>query len=61
MINLDDLDPPKTTAKAIDLTALSIKELEDYITSLHAEIERAKALIEHKQSHRTGADSLFNL
>ena len=60
MINLDDLDPPRPATKMTDLTTLSIKELEDYIASLYAEIDRAKAMIESKQSHRTGADSLFS-
>jgi uncharacterized small protein (DUF1192 family) len=45
--------PPK------DLTPLSVAELRDYIAGLEAEIERARAAIAAKESHRTGADSLF--
>jgi uncharacterized small protein (DUF1192 family) len=45
--------PPK------DLAPLSVAELGEYITSLEAEIARARAAIAAKESHRAGADSLF--
>lgn len=45
--------PPK------DLTPLSVAELKDYIAGLDAEIERARAAIAAKESHRAGVDSLF--
>lgn len=43
--------------KALD--ALSIAELEDYITDLKGEIARTEHMIAAKQSVRAGADSLF--
>jgi len=59
MLNPDDLDPPRVLAKPVDLQSMSINDLKNYILSLQAEIERAKATIDSKESHRSGADSLF--
>jgi len=46
-------------AKPLDLSRLSIHDLKDYIAGLEAEIMRAKAAIEAKQSHRAAADAFF--
>jgi uncharacterized small protein (DUF1192 family) len=59
MINPDDLDPPRPVAKPADLQMMSIGDLKDYITSLESEITRAEVMIKQKESHRSGADSLF--
>ncbi|MBV8471075.1 MAG: DUF1192 domain-containing protein [Burkholderiaceae bacterium] len=55
----DDEPAPKATGLHGDLTPLSVDELNRYIARLEAEIARAKAAIAGKQSHRSGADSLF--
>lgn len=60
MLDTDDLDPPRHIAKPADLQGMSINDLKSYIVSLEAEIERAKSMIAHKESHRSGADSLFS-
>ncbi len=59
MINPDDLDPPRPTLSPVNLEGMSIGDLKEYIVSLETEIARAKAMIDSKQSHRSGADSLF--
>ena len=59
MINSEELDPQKPTAKKRDLEPMSIEELQDYITVLEQEIMRAEALIDKKQQHKTGIEALF--
>ena len=59
MINPDDLDPPRPVAKLRDLQPMSIRELEEYIAELEAEIGRADAMIAKKQAHKSGIESLF--
>jgi uncharacterized small protein (DUF1192 family) len=60
MFNPDDLEPlMKPTAKPRDLQTLSVQELQDYIVALETEIARADAMIEKKQAHKSGVDSLF--
>ncbi|MSP88730.1 MAG: DUF1192 domain-containing protein [Alphaproteobacteria bacterium] len=58
-MDTDDQEPRKTAAPKRDLQGLSIGDLKDYIAELEAEIERARAQIEAKQSVRAGADALF--
>lgn len=61
-MDADDLEPrhqPKKTYTPVDLTALSIKELGEYIEFLEAEIGRAKGEITAKQSSISAADELF--
>ena len=55
----DDLDPLTKRPKPKDLEVMSIEALSEYIDGLRAEIERAEAAIEAKQSHRAAADSVF--
>ncbi len=38
---------------------MSITELQDYIVSLRAEIERAEAMIARKQQHRSAMQAVF--
>lgn len=57
----DDDAPPKRPQRLVPLLLdrLSVVDLEDYITELRAEIVRAEADIERKQSHRNAAESFF--
>jgi uncharacterized small protein (DUF1192 family) len=59
MINPDELEPQRTTAKPRDLTPMSVGELQDYIAALEDEIARAEAAIARKEAHRSGIDALF--
>ena len=54
----DDL-PRRPTTRPPDLSTWSVEEVEAYILRLGAEIARAKAAIEAKQSIRGAAESLF--
>jgi len=54
----DDL-PRRPTTRPPDLSTWSVEEVEAYILRLEAEIARAKAAIEAKQSIRGAAESLF--
>jgi uncharacterized small protein (DUF1192 family) len=58
-MDLEDLEPRKTTPKPRDLDSLSIQELRDYIAGLEAEILRAREKIAAKEVHLSGAASLF--
>ncbi|MGB8842493.1 MAG: DUF1192 domain-containing protein [Aliidongia sp.] len=58
MVQDDDL-PRHRKLPPMDLTPLSVAELNDYIGALEAEAARARAAIDAKQSHRSGLDSLF--
>ena len=60
-MDTDDLEPlrPKPTAK--ELEGMSIEALNDYVGELKAEIKRAEAMIESKQSARASADSVFKI
>lgn len=51
--------PRKPDIKPPDLATWSVEELEAYIARLEAEIVRAKAGIEAKQSIRGAAEALF--
>lgn len=55
----DDLKPRKAKPAPRDLDPLSIEELNDYIAELEAEIERIRAHIAAKESHRSGAEAFF--
>ncbi|MEA2754007.1 MAG: hypothetical protein QOJ54_296 [Aliidongia sp.] len=59
MAREDDDAPQHRKLPPKDLTPLSVVELNDYIAALEAEATRARAAIAAKQSHRSGADSLF--
>jgi uncharacterized small protein (DUF1192 family) len=58
----DDLEPqnhPKPAYIQAKLEALSIAEVERYIAHCGSEIERARAEIDSRQSHRGAAEALF--
>ena len=54
-----ELEPRHTRPKPKDLDVMSIEALQEYIASLEAEIERAKAAIATKEGHRSAADAFF--
>ena len=55
----DELDIGKKKTAKRDLEVMSIEELEDYIGEMEAEIERVRAAIGAKTSHRGAADGIF--
>jgi len=59
VINPDELDPQKPSAKPRDLQVMSVRELENYIAALESEITRADAMIAKKQAHKSGIEALF--
>jgi uncharacterized small protein (DUF1192 family) len=59
MMDFEDLEPRKQPPKPRDLSGWSVDELNSYIANLQAEIERARAVINSKQSHRAGAEAFF--
>ena len=54
-----DLEPLTKRKKLKDLDIMSIEALEEYIAGLEAEIGRARAAIDSKQSHKAAAESFF--
>lgn len=58
-MDLEDLEPRKKPVALKDLSGWSVADLNAYIERLQAEIERARAVIQSKQSHRAGAEALF--
>lgn len=56
---LDDEEPSKKKPVLKNLEMMGVQELEDYIASLQAEQERARAVIKSKQSAKTLADQFF--
>ena len=55
----EDLQPRAQPPQKKNLEIMGVSELEDYIADLEAEIARARATIDSKQSHRSGAEALF--
>ena len=55
----EDLLPQKAKPKPKILDGMGIAELEAYIAELEAEINRARAAIAAKQSHKGAADKFF--
>lgn len=55
----EDELPQRAKPKPKPLDGLGIAELEAYIAGLEAEIDRAKAAIAAKQSHKGAADKFF--
>jgi uncharacterized small protein (DUF1192 family) len=58
-MEFEDLEPRKQAPKPRDLSSWGVAELNAYIANLSAEIERAKAMIQSKQGHRSAADAFF--
>jgi uncharacterized small protein (DUF1192 family) len=55
----EDFDPKAKKPKLKNLEPLSLDELEDYITALKTEIERAQTEIGRKKAHAAAASSFF--
>jgi len=55
----DDLDPKPKKAAPIDLSPLSIEDLQTRIQEFQAEIRRMEQAITAKQAQRSSADDLF--
>ena len=58
-MDAEDLEPRHKKVKPRDLTIMSIEDLEEYIETLKAEIERAERAIEKKHGARQGAETFF--
>jgi uncharacterized small protein (DUF1192 family) len=58
-MDTDDLEPRRPKLEAPSLEAMSIDALREYIAELEAEIGRASAMIDAKQSARASADAVF--
>lgn len=58
-MDTDDLEPQVRIPAKLDFEIMSIEQLQDHIAALEAEIERARAVIEAKQSARGAAESVF--
>lgn len=57
--DLDDLDPRQKKSQPLNLDALNVEDLEEYVIVLRAELERVQAKIRAKRSHAAAAASLF--
>lgn len=57
--DLDELLPAKKQTKPVELTGLSIGDLEDYIAALEAEIVRVRDAIRDKQNVQAAAQAFF--
>jgi len=57
--DLDDLDPRQKKTQPLNLDALNVEDLEEYVIVLRAELERVEAKIRAKRSHAAAAASLF--
>ena len=59
-MDTDDLEPRQPAAPAPkDLDAMGVKELEDYIAELQAEIDRVQAKLATKKDYKAGAEAFF--
>ena len=60
-MDLDELEPTKSTAYAVgsDLSKLSVDELRALVDMLRDEVARIEKAINEKESQRSAADSFF--
>jgi uncharacterized small protein (DUF1192 family) len=61
-IDLDELMPRKPKVETVlgqDISTLSVKELEERIAALEAEIQRTREALKARASTRSAADSVF--
>lgn len=58
-MDADDLEPAKTKAAPVNLEAMSVEALHDYIAGLEAEMARARATIKAKEAAKSAAASVF--
>ena len=56
MEDLEELQPQK---KTIDMERWNISDLKDYISKLEIEIEKAKRIIQKKESVNNSVNNLF--
>ena len=54
-----DLEPVKARPVAINLEAMSVEALHDYIAGLEVEMARARATIKAKEAAKSAAASVF--
>ncbi len=59
MLTDDDLEPRKRAGRPRVLDAMSVDELNGYVTDLKAEITRVEAAIEAKRAHMAAMSALF--
>ncbi|PWC39712.1 DUF1192 domain-containing protein [Azospirillum sp. TSO35-2] len=55
----EDLEPRKAKPAPKDLGVLGVAELQAYIASLEAEIDRARAAIAAKEAQKSAAEAFF--
>ena len=55
----DDLEPKTKKPQLVDLSMMSIEDLNNRIAEHEAEIARMKATIADKQKHLSSADAFF--
>ena len=55
----DDLDPKPKKAAPVDLSPMSIEDLQKRILEFQAEIARMEEASQSKQAQRSSADALF--
>ena len=55
----DDLDPKPKKAAPVDLSPMSIEDLQKRILEFQAEIARMEEAIQSKQAQRSSADARF--
>lgn len=58
-MDIEDLEPRKKTIPPVNLDVMSVEELNDYVSTLEAEIARTKVKIQAKKTHLGAAASLF--
>ncbi|WP_434613309.1 DUF1192 family protein [Azospirillum sp. B2RO_4] len=55
----EDLEPRKAKPAPKDLTVMGVAEIEAYIATLEAEIDRARSAIAAKQAQKSAAEAFF--
>ena len=55
----EDLEPRKAKPAPKDLTVMGVAEIEAYIATLEAEIDRARAANAAKQAQKSAAEAFF--
>ena len=58
-MDAEDLEPRTKRPALKNLEVMGVKEIEAYIAELETEIERARAAIKGKSSHKSAAESFF--
>ncbi len=58
-MDADDLEPAKLRSAPVNLEAMSIEALHEYIAGLEAEMARARATIKTKEAAKSAASSVF--